>query len=231
MDWMSFAGPVPPEGARPIPKGEMELAWKRLRPQLEFSDGVAPPAPPPLPLLTDRRGRWRIPAWLPQTLAAVFFVTTIGLGMQVAKLRSVSSQGQPGLQANVGVTDETRYLEGYVPPAKTTGTRRGGEERRRWGSDPDLSVGQEHHLGFPLPEGTQPFASYRLEVVGSPGGRRFWSTETRELVAGMEGSGEGLTLRIKPGALPPGRYTAKAYGLDPGKPEEPIASYPFKMTQ
>jgi hypothetical protein len=175
LDWMAFAGPVPPEGARPIPRGEAEAAWEKLRAELPFPAGE--------PVAFPRR---HVRTWLPQLLAAAFFLTTVGLSIQVAKLR--------GISAGEMIVD-LHSLHDVVRSAASPEA-----------SEP-LSNSETYVLSL-IPDEPGEFSSYRFDIIeeGAPG-KRVKSVEKPRRADGV------FTLRIPAGSLDPGRYRVLLHGV------------------
>ena len=146
--------------------------------------------------------------WLPWAVAAALLAGVVALSAWIVILRQeLRSRLRPRADA---------VLANLEPRGEgTRGEAGAGEERPRADRPATLIL-------HALPERGDP--SYELEIrEARPGGRLLWHE------GGLRSRDLGvLVLELPAGALPPGSYQLRLYGLDAGR-REPLADYDLAM--
>ena len=206
VDFADFDGLAPPDGGERLTDAEVAAARRLLERRIEMVATVASPA------AAVRGARWTGAFASPrpwQLLTAALAAAVIGLavfgGSQHQLLRRL---GQP--EVNVATHDlepvESDQLQGGPSAAPTVidGATRSA-----------VLILQLHEV--------ESHPAYRVAIRGSDS-RQVWSRAgaARDPVLG------NFTLRLPPGALPPGRYDVEIFGVGDDR-EELLARYAIEV--
>ncbi len=199
LDLRDFPDISLPEGARRPSEAEVEAAWEALQPRLGEPRPAEKPAPAPVqPLRPERKP---VPYRWPAALAAVFFLSTVGLSFWVASLRR--ELDRPALEP-VGL--EARETE------------RGRGE----GDEPALRTSKGYLLVLsPLEVAPEPQARYEVSVSRTGSQEVLWEAD-----AHLVREDDSFIVELPAHSLPPGRYRLTLHG---GPDRELLGDFSFRI--
>jgi hypothetical protein len=203
LDLAAFSEQAPAVPSEPTTE-EVEAAWRDLAPRLGAA--VARVDPPP-----RRRHAPVFPSSLPLSLAAALLAGVIALSSWVVALRrEVRAHSRPRADA---------VLANLEPAGEGT---RGDDGAAR---QPRIQADRPATLIFHSPP-ARDYPSYELQVSEiRPGGRLAWQA------TGLHPQDLGIfVLDLPAGALPPGKYLVRLYGLM-GERREALADYQFEIAR
>jgi len=184
---------------------DLEPAWQELRGAMSGTEPRRPPSPIPVPSLPPAAPPQRS---LVRSLAFAYGVaaTCAAVSIGLFVFRETTPPLRP--QVNPGLYDLTSsgLDRSEAPPATPIRFR-----------TPDDSA-----LLILNPDGAPDSARYGVRIHGA-NGAVVWQSE--DLVLQTPG---GFHLSLPAGALPPGRYSLKLYGITQGR-ETPLGTYPIAI--
>lgn len=200
LDLRDFPEISLPEGARRPSEAEVEAAWEALQPRL----GEPRPAEKPAAVSSvqpSRPERWRAPSRWPASLAAVFFLSTVGLSFWGVSLQRRLHQPLPDPE----VVD-------FVPKELERG--RAEEQVLSASESTTLRVETWNDQSFPRYELSIQEVQTGKEVLRSPVSLKKTAN---------------FTLQLPPRFLAPGRYRLTLYGLRDGRQPESLEEFVFRV--
>jgi hypothetical protein len=212
LDLGGFADLAPPAGVRDLTDGEVETAWRALRPRLDegreapsASNLVRLPSPPSVARPSRAAASWR---WA----LAASWLAVVGLSLWVVALHREIARGAGAAApvADVAVAG--------LSPAGGDSTR-GREEPRQ----PVLSASRGLVLQL-VAAGLPDHAGYTVEIQeAGTTGRVVWSGR-----AERDPMEKDFTVVLPPGFLRPGRYQVHLYGTEAGARRR-MADFAFQV--
>lgn len=213
LDLRDFPNFTPPKGTPRLSDADVAAAWDTFRTRLEEAGtGREEPKPPspspaaaqPVAVLTQPREPIHGPARRATALAAVFFLSTIGLSFWVVSLQKKLSQPLADPEVVDFAPTEIEEIERTV------------------GQEKVLAASQSNLLRI-TPLETEPFPGYELSIQDA----RTQQELLRRPVS-LRSNGD-FTLQLPPRYLDPGRYRLTLQGLRDGQQPELLEEFVFRV--
>lgn len=207
LDLAGFADLAPPPGVPELTDAQVAEDWQALRARMEAEKKEPEPAavvPFRPAATTEPTAPRRSPPWF---AIAASLLAVVGFALSAYENKQVER-----LQTQIERLQTPIFVEGQTVSSEAGRTRSSQEETPKFGSGSGGLLYPELELDAPYPAYEAEIYLGEKEVVKLPG----------------QAKGESIGIVIPPGALKPGEYRLRLYGVDQGQ-RTSVGEFPFHV--